>query len=65
MTQQFIISAILAGIMFFLIGMLKSIALKKPALKSGIRTLLTGGAAAGLAYFTAYFLREVFNIATG
>jgi VIT1/CCC1 family predicted Fe2+/Mn2+ transporter len=42
MTQQFIISAILAGIMFFLIGMLKSIALKKPALKSGIRTLLTG-----------------------
>jgi len=64
-TQQFIMSASLAGIMFFLIGMLKSLALKKPAFLSGVRTLLTGGTAAVLAYYTAYFLREVFNIATG
>jgi VIT1/CCC1 family predicted Fe2+/Mn2+ transporter len=62
MNQQFIISAFLAGIMFFLIGMLKSIAVDKPMLLSGMRTLLTGGTAAALAYFTAYFLREVFNI---
>ncbi|MER2491337.1 VIT1/CCC1 transporter family protein [Catenovulum sediminis] len=63
MNQQFIMSAFLAGIMFFVIGMLKSLALAKPLLLSGIRTLLTGGTAAALAYFTAYFLREVFNIA--
>lgn len=65
MNQQFVISACLAGTMFFLIGMLKSLALAKPVLLSGIRTLLTGGAAAALAYFTAYFLREIFNIAAG
>jgi VIT1/CCC1 family predicted Fe2+/Mn2+ transporter len=65
MSQQFSISAFLAGTMFFLIGMLKSLALGKPVLLSGIRTLLTGGTAAALAYFTAYFLREMFNIAAG
>lgn len=65
MSQQFSISALLAGIMFFLIGMLKSLALATPILLSGLRTLLTGGTAAALAYFSAYFLREVFNIAAG
>lgn len=63
--QQFKMSAFLAGSMFFLIGMLKSLALAKPVFLSGVRTLLTGGAAAALAYFTAYFLREIFNIAAG
>ena len=61
--QQFSISAFLAGTMFFLIGMVKSLVLAKPVFLSGVRTLLTGGAAAALAYFTAYFLREIFNIA--
>jgi VIT1/CCC1 family predicted Fe2+/Mn2+ transporter len=65
MSQQFVISAFLAATMFFLIGMLKSLELAKPLLLSGVRTLLTGGTAAALAYFTAYFLREVFNIAVG
>lgn len=65
MNQQFALSAILAGTMFFLIGMLKSLALEKPVFLSGVRTLLTGGAAAALAYYTAYFLREIFNIAAG
>tara|TARA_R110002072_G_scaffold63399_1_gene157762 strand:+ start:216 stop:977 length:762 start_codon:yes stop_codon:yes gene_type:complete len=65
MNQQFIISAFLAGTMFFLIGMLKSMALKKPVFLSGVRTLLTGGTAAALAYYTAYFLREILNITTG
>ena len=63
MNQQFAISAFLAGTMFFLIGMLKSLVLAKPIFLSGVRTLLTGGTAAALAYFTAYFLREIFNIA--
>jgi hypothetical protein len=48
--------------MFFAIGMLKSLAVAKPLITSGLRTLFTGGAAAAVAYFTAYFLREFFNI---
>ena len=63
MSQQFVISTFLAGTMFFLIGMLKSLVLVRPLFLSGVRTLLTGGGAAALAYFTAYFLREIFNIA--
>ena len=50
--------------MLFLIGILKSLALAKPSFLSGLRTLITGRTAA-LSYFTAYFLREVFNIAAG
>lgn len=59
MTQQFMISAFLAGTMFFIIGMLKSLAFDKPVFLSGVRTLFTGGTAAALAYFTANFLREI------
>lgn len=59
---QFLMSACLAGIMFFAIGMMKSIIFQKPAFLSGIRTLLTGGAAAGLAFLTGYTLNEVFGI---
>lgn len=60
--QQFMISAGLAGVMFFLIGTLKSFFLAKPVFVSGLRTLLTGGAAAGLAFLTGYVLREAFGI---
>ncbi|WP_304543142.1 VIT1/CCC1 transporter family protein [Sulfurimonas microaerophilic] len=62
--EQFMFSALLAGVMFFLIGMYKNITRAKPSFLSGLRTLLTGSAAASLAYVTAYILREVFNIAT-
>ena len=62
MQQQFIISASLAGIMFFFIGMLKSLIFLMPVLKSGLRTLLTGSMAAGLAYVTGYILRAVYGI---
>lgn len=60
--QQFITSAILAGMVFFSIGMLKSILFRKPPLFSGLSTLLNGSMAAGLAYLTGYFLREAFGI---
>ena len=62
--EQFIFSALLAGIMFFLIGMYKNITRTKPSFFSGLRTLITGGAAATLAYATAYILRELFNISS-
>ncbi|MEO1368436.1 MAG: VIT1/CCC1 transporter family protein [Acidobacteriota bacterium] len=64
-TEQFTVSAVLAGVIFFVIGMLKSMALRKPVFWSGVSTLLTGGAAAALSYFTAHFLRNVLNIAAG
>ena len=55
---QFVLSSALAGIMFFSIGMLKSLLFARPAIISGLRTLLTGSTAAALAYVTGYLLRE-------
>lgn len=62
MNTQFAISSTVAAIMFFLIGTLKSLVFKKPGLRSGLKTLLTGGAAASLAFITGYILRVVFGI---
>ena len=59
---QFVLSAVVAGIMFFSIGMMKSLVVAKPMFLSGLGTLLTGGAAAFLAFLTGYLLREVFGI---
>ena len=60
--QQFYLSACFAGIMFFSIGMLKSLVFAKPIFISGLRTLVTGGTAAAVAFFTGYLLRETFGI---
>ena len=60
--RQFLLSALLAGAVFFSIGMLKSLVFAKPLLRAGLGTLLTGGAAASLAYLTGYFLRHFFGI---
>jgi VIT1/CCC1 family predicted Fe2+/Mn2+ transporter len=62
MQQKFFISASVAGLMFFMIGMLKSFVFDKPMIPSGLRTLLTGGTAAGLAFYTGHILREVFGV---
>lgn len=62
MQQQFLISTCLAAAMFFLIGTLKSIVFSKPLFLSGLRTLLTGGSAAALAFITGYLLREAFGV---
>lgn len=59
---QFTFSAVLAGIVFFSIGMLKSMFFTKPVLISGLSTLLTGGTAAVLAFLTGYLLRVTFGI---
>jgi len=60
--RQFFLSAALAAAVFFSIGMLKSLEFAKPVLRAGFGTLLTGGAAAALAYLTGYLLRYVFGI---
>ena len=62
MDRQFIMSTVIAGLVFFSIGMLKSYVFSKPMLRAGLITLLTGGAASGLAFLTGYILREVFGI---
>lgn len=62
MQQQYFFSAVLAGMMFFLIGSLKSLSFGKPIFRAGIKTLLTGGAAASLAFCTGYLLRRVFDL---
>ena len=62
MNQQFAISTALAAIMFFMIGSLKSLLFDQPYFLSGMRTLLNGGTAAALAFFTGYLLREVFGV---
>lgn len=59
---QFILSAVFAGIMFFSIGTMKSMIFSKPVFRSGLSTLLTGSAAATLAFLTGYLLREAFGI---
>lgn len=61
--SAFTASAILAGLMFFVIGMSKSFVFGKSLLRSGLGTLVTGGVAAGLAFLTGHLLRELFDIA--
>lgn len=60
--QQFLASLAVAGLMFFLIGMLKSVVYHQPVLQSGLRTLLMGGAAAGLAFLTGHLAQTFFGI---
>ncbi|NIN35224.1 MAG: hypothetical protein GWO08_12790 [Gammaproteobacteria bacterium] len=61
--SQFIFSACLAALMFFAIGAMKSRVFSKPVLRSGISTLLTGGAAAALAFLVGYLLKTLFEVA--
>lgn len=61
---RFTLSACLAALMFFSIGVLKSWVFSKPAFRSGVSTFLTGGTAALLAFIVGYVLREVFGIAS-
>ncbi|TDB00368.1 VIT1/CCC1 transporter family protein [Halomonas marinisediminis] len=59
---QFLSSLALAGLMFFLIGMGKSLVYHQPMLTSGVRTLLMGGAAAGLAFLTGHLAQALFGV---
>lgn len=55
--QVFAASAGVAGAVFFGIGLIKGRVMQHPLLKSGLETLLVGGAAAGLAYLVGVLLR--------
>lgn len=54
--QQFLASLGLAALVFLGIGMLKSAVYRQPVWRSGVRTLLIGTAAAGLAFATGYLV---------
>lgn len=62
MQQQFVLSSIIAGMVFFGIGLFKSPDTSRPHLSAGLSTLLTGSSAAALAYASGHILREVFGI---
>jgi vacuolar iron transporter family protein len=62
-SQQFAASTVLAAMMFFAIGALKSRVVARPMLRAGLGTLLTGGTAAALAFAAGYLLRAGFGIA--
>lgn len=62
LSTQFTISIVLAGLIFFSIGLIKGVVLGYRILYSGFSTLLTGGLAAALAYFSAHWLRMAFGI---
>ncbi|MDF3920060.1 VIT1/CCC1 transporter family protein [Salinicola salarius] len=60
-TTQFLASLGLAGLVFLGIGMLKSAVYGVPMWRSGLRTLLMGTAAAGLAFATGYFAQGILD----
>lgn len=62
MRRQFAISAGLAAVVFAGIGMLKSLVFRQPVLRAGAATLVSGGAAATIAYLTGYVLRRAFGL---
>ncbi|WP_295804011.1 VIT1/CCC1 transporter family protein [uncultured Microbulbifer sp.] len=61
-SRQFFASAVLAGIVFFAIGLVKGWVNSRSLLASGLRTFVLGGGAAFLAFATGYFLRLIFGI---
>lgn len=57
--NEFQVSTFMTGFAFFLLGALKSLWSLEPAWKSGIKTMLIGSVAAGLAYLVGVTLKDV------
>lgn len=60
---RFLASLAIAALMFLSIGMLKSLVYRRPIWLSGLRTLLMGGAAAGIAFLSAHLVQALFGVA--
>lgn len=57
--QMFTTSIVLTGLAFAGVGILKGVAAEGSIVRSAVETLLTGGAAAALAYFAGVWLRQL------
>ncbi|MFG6179555.1 VIT1/CCC1 transporter family protein [Halomonas sp. THAF12] len=60
--DRFWASLAIAALMFLSIGMLKSLVYRRPVWQSGLRTLLMGAAAAGLAFLTGVLAQALFGV---
>jgi len=60
---RFLLSSTAAGVAFFGVGLGKGIVLRQSPVRSGFGTLLTGGAAALIAYLVGAWLRQTFGVA--
>lgn len=60
--QRFLASAVMTGLVFFLVGMLKGRALERPALRAGLEMLAIGGGAAVVAYAAGAALHRAFAV---
>jgi VIT1/CCC1 family predicted Fe2+/Mn2+ transporter len=59
--RMFLASAIATGVAFLFVGLGKGWVLDRPLARAGLETLLTGGAAAVLAYLVGSWLRRAFG----
>lgn len=59
--SRFVFSTAATAVAFCGVGLLKGWALGRPALRSGVETLIIGGAAAALAYFVGVLLHAMFG----
>jgi VIT1/CCC1 family predicted Fe2+/Mn2+ transporter len=61
--QRIVTSAIVTALAFLSIGVAKGAVLQRSPLRSGLETLLVGGAAAALAYLVGWWLHAAFGAA--
>ena len=59
--HTFVASALATAFAFFGVGLVKGLVLDRSPFRSGLETLLTGGAAAMLAYLVGAWLRQAFG----
>ena len=61
-SESFMVSVLVTGVVFFMIGMVKGHVIEKSRVFSGIETLMTGGGAALLAYLVGNWLRASYGV---
>ncbi|MBN8429737.1 VIT1/CCC1 transporter family protein [Microbulbifer salipaludis] len=60
-SQQFIVSSLLAGLVFFAIGLLKGWVYRSSLLRAGLTTFLLGGCAAAVAFIVGHLVQQAFG----